>query len=78
MQILDIRNRIHDPTRPEDIGVLRVESIRYYPSLMFPLFEVRVRETEEDLGELVFGKEVGEEFHGVGADAGDVLKATGF
>jgi len=40
---------------------------------MFPLFEMRVRETKEDFRELVFLEEVGQEFHGVCADAGGVL-----
>ena len=40
---------------------------------MFARFEVRVREAEEDLLKLVLVEEVGEEFHRVGADTGDVL-----
>ena len=34
---------------------------------------MRVWEAEEEMGELVAGEEVGEEFHGVGAEDGDVL-----
>lgn len=34
---------------------------------------MRIGETEEDLGELGFAEEVGQEFHRVGSDAGDVL-----
>lgn len=44
---------------------------------MLTLFEMGVRETEEDFAELAFGEEVGEEFHRVGADAGDVLVGGG-
>lgn len=40
---------------------------------MFPRFEVRVGEAEEDFFELVLQEEVGEEFHCVGAEGGDVL-----
>ena len=40
---------------------------------MFSNFEVRVREAKKDPRELVFHEEVGEELHGVGAEAGDVL-----
>lgn len=40
---------------------------------MFAGFEVRVGEAEEDFGELGFVEEVGEEFHGVAAEGGDVL-----
>ena len=39
---------------------------------MFAGFEVRVGETEKEGGELGAGEEVGEEFHGVGAEDGDV------
>lgn len=35
--------------------------------------EVRVRETEEEPCELCADEEVGQEFHGVGAEGGDVL-----
>lgn len=40
---------------------------------MFPRFEVRIWEAEEEPRELPPGEEVREEFHGVGADAGGVL-----
>lgn len=40
---------------------------------MFAGFEVWVGEADEDGGELVVGEVVGEEFHGVGAQGGDVL-----
>lgn len=34
---------------------------------------MRVGKAKEDAGELAAAEEVGEEFHGVGAEAGDVL-----
>ena len=40
---------------------------------MLPLLEVRIREAEENGGELGVVEVVGEEFHGVGAEGGDVL-----
>ena len=40
---------------------------------MFPGFEMRVREAEEDVLELGAVEEVGEEFHGVRSERGDVL-----
>ena len=40
---------------------------------MFARFEMRVWEAEENLGKLGLVEEVREEFHGVGAQAGDVL-----
>lgn len=43
---------------------------------MLARFEVRIREADEDLGELVFGEEVGEEFHCVAAKRGDVLVSS--
>lgn len=40
---------------------------------MFALFEMRVRKTQENFAELGFLEEVGQEFHGVGPDAGGIL-----
>jgi len=40
---------------------------------VFAGFEVGVWEAEEEGGELGLVEEVGEEFHGVGAEDGDVL-----
>lgn len=44
---------------------------------MLAHLEVRVWKADEDLGELVTGEEVGEEFHGVTADHRDVFVVTG-
>ena len=44
---------------------------------MLPNLEMRVGEAKKDLGELMFDEEVGKEFHGVGAEAGDVLVQGG-
>lgn len=44
---------------------------------MLARFEVRVWEADKDFGELVAGEEVGEEFHGVAAEGGDVFEGAG-
>lgn len=44
---------------------------------MLAHLEVRVWEADEDLGELMTGEEVGEEFHGVAAKRGDILVVAG-
>lgn len=44
---------------------------------MLARFEVRVGEAEENFGEGGLGEEVGEEFHGVGAESGDVVVDAG-
>ena len=44
---------------------------------MLARFEVRVWEADKDFGELVAGEEVGEEFHGVAPDCGDVFVVSG-
>lgn len=45
---------------------------------MFPRFEVRVGEADEDLAQLSFSEEVRKESHCVGAKAGCILvEATG-
>ena len=44
---------------------------------MFSGFEVRVGEAEEDVSQLAAGEEVGEEFHRVGPEGGDVLVGGG-
>ena len=66
VQILHIGDGVYDPPGAQNIGILRVERVGYDAGLVLALFEMRVGETEEDFGELVFGEEVGEEFHGVG------------
>lgn len=44
---------------------------------MFACFEMRVWEAEEEEAEGSAGEEVGEEFHGVGAEGGDVVVGWG-
>lgn len=44
---------------------------------MLAHLEVRVWKADEDLGELVTGEEVGEEFHGVAAEHRDVFVVAG-
>lgn len=55
---------------------LRVQCQAHDTSLVLPCLKMRVREAEEDLGKLTSFEEVGEEFHRVCADAGDVLVCT--
>lgn len=45
---------------------------------MFPRFEVWIGEAKENLGELGFAEEVGEEFHGVCSEARGVLICAWF
>ena len=40
---------------------------------MLPSLEVRVREAQKQVGKLATGEVIGEEFHRVGAESGDVL-----
>ncbi len=77
MQLLHIRNRIHLSSRLEDVGILGIELGRDDTGFVFAGFEMRVREAEEDGGELGEGEVVGEEFHGVGAEGGNVLISVG-
>lgn len=44
---------------------------------MLAHLEVWIGEADEDLGELVAGEEVGEEFHGVAAERRDVFEVAG-
>lgn len=73
MQGFDICNSVHDASRAQRKGVFGVECRGYDSSLVFPCLEVRVGETDEDLGQLCLFEEVGEELHAVGAEAADVL-----
>lgn len=72
MQILYVRDRIHDPARAEDVGVLGAEGGGDDARFVLAGFEVWVGVEEVDAVELVVGEEVGEEFHGVAAQGGDV------
>ena len=73
MQILHIRDGVDFPARPEHVCVLGIQRRADDSGFVFPRFEVRVGEAEEDFFELGGGEEVGEEFHCVGAEGGDVL-----
>lgn len=57
----------------QDERVFRAQRGADDPLFVFPGFKMRVREAEEDVGELAAVEEVGEEFHCVGAEDGDVL-----
>lgn len=56
---------------------LRVQRQAYDSSLVFPGFEVRVREAKEDFVQLATGEMVWQELHRVGAHASDVLEGHG-
>lgn len=73
MQILHIRDGVHFAPGLQHVCILGVQGGADDAGLVFAGLEVRIGEAEEDFLELRFGEEVGEEFHGVGADAGDVL-----
>ena len=75
MQVLHVRNRVHFPTRLHHKCILGIQTGTHDPLLVFASLEMRVGEAEEDLAELGFVEEVGEEFHGVGSEAGDVVIA---
>jgi hypothetical protein len=76
VQILYIGNRVHDSAGAQHVRILGVERVGHDARLVLALLEVRVREAEEDFGELGLGEEVGQEFHRVGAQAGYVLIAA--
>lgn len=76
MILLHISNRIQQPAGPQHIRILGIQSLGDNPRLVLARFEVRVWEADEDLGELVSGEEVGEEFHRVAAYCGDVFVAA--
>ena len=77
MILLHVRDGVHKTTRPQHIGIFRIESLGDNTGLVLAHFKVRVWEADEDFGELVLGEEVGEEFHGVAADCGDVFVVAG-
>lgn len=76
MILLNIGNGVQQPSGPQHVRVLRIQRLGDDARFVLARLEVRVWEADEDLGELVFGEEVGEEFHGVCAEGGDVLVAA--
>lgn len=76
MILLHVRDRVQQPPRPQHERVLGVQCRGDDPRLVLPGLEVRIGEADEDLGQLAPGEEVGEEFHRVGAEGGDVLVAA--
>jgi hypothetical protein len=76
MQILHIRDGVHDPAGAQHVRVLGVERVGHDAGFVLTLLEMRVWEAEEDFGELRFGEEVGQEFHRVGTQAGYILVAA--
>ena len=77
VQILDVGDGVHAAAGPQHERVLGVQRRRHDPRLVLARLEVRVWEAEEDGTELAAVEEVGEELHGVGAEAGDVLVGAG-
>lgn len=75
--LLDVRDGVHKTTRPQHVGIFGIERLGDDTGLVLAHFKVRVREADEDLGELVLGEEVGEEFHRVAAECGDVFVVAG-
>lgn len=73
MILFHIGNGIQEPTGPQSVGVLSIERLGDNPGLVLAGLEVRVREANENLGKLVSGEEIREEFHGIAADCGDVF-----
>lgn len=73
VQLFHVRDRVDQSTGSRDERVLGVQLRRHDARLVFPLLEVRVRETEEDLGQLRTLEIVGQEFHRVRPQRRDVL-----
>lgn len=73
VEILDVGDSVYDAAGTEDIGIFGEKGRRDDAGLVLPGFEMRVREEEEEGGEGMFFEKVGEEFHSVGADNGDVV-----
>lgn len=74
--LLHIGNSIQQTARLQHIRVLGIQALRDNTSLVLARLEMRIRETNEDLGELVVAEEIGEEFHRVRPDTRDVLVVT--
>lgn len=77
VEVFDVRDRVYDPARAEDICVLGEQGRGDDAGFVLADFEVRVGEEEEELGELCFLDVVWEELHGVCADDGDVAIGSG-
>lgn len=73
MILLHIGNSIQQTARPKYVSVFSIKRLGNNARLVFPRFEMRIGETDEDLGELMFGEEIGEEFHCVRPMRGDIL-----
>lgn len=73
MQILDIRNGVDFAPRFHDKGVLGIQRRAHNARFVLALLEMRIGKAQENLVELLLAEKIGEEFHRVGAYAGDVL-----
>lgn len=73
MEIFDVCNGIDDTARTEDVGVFCEKGWGDDACLVLPGLEMGIREEEEEGREGVLLEKIGEEFHGVGTDNGDVV-----
>lgn len=77
VELSHIGNGIHPAAGAQDKRILGHKTRRHDACLVLARFEVWIREAEEESAELATAEEIGEEFHGVGAYAGDVLIERG-
>lgn len=77
VKILDVGDSVDDAAGTKNVSVLCKESRGDDAGLVFARLEVGIGEEEEEGGEGMLSKVVGEELHGVGANDGDVLKGGG-
>lgn len=75
--LLDVRDGVHKTTGTQHVRIFRIERLGDDTGLVLAHFKVRVWEADENFGELVLAEEVGEEFHGVAADCGNVFVVAG-
>lgn len=73
MVFFDIGDGVQKPSGPQHVCILGIQARRDDARLVLARLEVRVREADEDLGQLVSGEKIGEELHRVGPESGDVL-----
>ena len=74
--ILDIGDGVEAPPRPQDEGVLGQQRLVDDPPLVLGLLEMRIREQEEHFRELPLPEEIGQIFHGVTPETGDVSELS--
>jgi len=70
---VDVSDGVHDSARSQGIRIFGQKCGGYDACLVLALFEMGIGEEEEEGGEGVLCKVVGEKLHGICADDGDVL-----